>query len=233
MTDQTTTEKRSGAFLRRNLWLLLTASALMIAMISTSIIWSQRAGAIETQESEIESLKTQISQIELAEAEQVDSDILEALGVSRGRLAKDARVINQLLDTALTWDSGLAFEAARDELKDRFGLTEEDPFLTEFMPPSRFNEDSEGNRYYYIDTTGVNSAVGDDPEIEVVSVMADKYRYAILADVRITADAVEQGGSAEVPSTHQAMLLFVTVDAEGNISDLAGAPASGSSRFSG
>lgn len=225
-------QARRGSFIRRNLWLLLTAAALVIAMISAGLLWSGRTSTIAGQEDRIESLQSQISLIEKEDADQVDANILEALGVSQGRLTKDARIIDSVLETAFSWDSGLAFEAARTELKDRYGLTEDDAFLTDFMPPSRFNEDADGNRYYYIDTTGVNSSVGDDPEIEVVSVMADEYRYAVIADVRITADAVEQGGSTEAPSTHQAMLLYVTIAADGTISDLTGAPASGATRLS-
>jgi hypothetical protein len=233
VTTETTDTARRGTFVRRNLWLLLTAAALVLALISAGLIWSERTRVLSVQDQKIADLDTQISQIETAEAEQVDADILEALGVSRSRLTKDGRIINMLLDTAFTWDSGLAFEDARNSLKDRYGLTEEDPFLIDFMPPSRFNEDADGNRYYYIDTTGVNSEMGDDPEIEVVSVTADAYRYVVLADVRITADAVKQEGGAEVPSTNQAMLLYVTINAEGQISDLSGAPASGSTRLSG
>lgn len=128
---------------------------------------------------------------------------------------------------------GQSYEAARESLKSRFGLTENGTFLKSFMPPSRFNEDGQGRRYHYIDTAGLNSALGAESDIEVVDVEAGIYTYAILADVEATYDAVSQNRASKASVTaHRRALLFVTVDAQGKVSNLSGIPASGETRYS-
>lgn len=232
MTDGTTAPVRRG-FVRRNLWVLTIAAVLAVVAVLAGLTWSAQRADLETQEKRIGEIEGQLADIEQKRSERVDADILESLGLSRNRLDGDAAVIDSLLDAAFTWDSGQAYAAARERLKDRFGLTEDDVFLREFVPPSRFNEDDEGNRYYYIDTVGMNSSPGDDPDIEVVDVQAGDYTYAVLADVEITSDAVIQDDASNDIAVSRQMLLFATVDAEGAVSDLSGVPASGVTRHSG
>ncbi|GHB82176.1 hypothetical protein GCM10010306_090920 [Streptomyces umbrinus] len=233
MTEQTAASTRRG-FFRRNLSILVTAAVLTVVATVAGVTWSSQHAALAGQEAQINDIEGHLAGIQKKNAEQVNADVMAALGVSQNRLSTDGERIKSLLSMAFTWDSGQSYEAARESLKARFGLTENETFLKSFMPPSRFNEDSQGRRYYYIDTIGLNSALGADPDIEVVDVKAGIYTYATLADVEVTSDAVTQNKSSKASVTaHRHALLFVTVDAQGKVSNLSGVPASGETRHSG
>ena len=221
------------SFLRRNALVLTMAAVLTAVIVASTLTWAAQTRAVEAQGTRISELEVQLQTTQRQKAEQVDEDVLQSLGISQSRIEADEPIIARFVETAFTWDSGLAYEEARVDLKDRYDLAEEDPFLTDFMPPSRFNEDSSGKRYYYIDSQGMNSAVSGDPDIEVVKVTADEYTYAVFVELAITSDAVTQNGSSSAEVTaERTMLLFVTVDADGGLHDISGVPASGSTRHS-
>ncbi|WP_327357882.1 hypothetical protein [Streptomyces sp. NBC_01304] len=232
MTEQTAAPVRRG-FFRHNRSALVTAAVLTVVAAASGATWSSQHTALGKQEAQIKDIGEQVAGIRKKNAEQVNADVMAALGVSQSRLSADGERIKSLLSTAFTWDSGQSYEEARESLKSRFGLTENETFLKSFMPASRFNEDSRGRRYYYIDTAGLNSALGADPDIEVVDVKAGIYSYAVLADVEATSDAVSQNKASKASVTaHRHVLLFVTVDAQGKVSRLSGVPASGNTRHS-
>ncbi|MDL5199549.1 hypothetical protein [Streptomyces sp. ALI-76-A] len=232
MTEQTAAPTRRG-FFRRNLSVLVTAAVLAVAATVVGATWSGQHAALAEQETQISDVEGHLAGVQKKNAEQVNADVMAALGVSQNRLSTDGERIKSLLSMAFTWDSGQSYEAARESLKSRFGLDENETFLKSFMPPSRFSEDSQGRRYYYIDTVGLNSALGEDPGIEVVDVKAGVYTYAVLADVEVTSDAVSQNKASKASTAHRRALLFVTVDAQGKVSNLSGVPASGETRYSG
>ncbi|MEV7953027.1 hypothetical protein [Streptomyces sp. NPDC088141] len=221
-------------FFRRNAWVLATAAVLAVVTTVAGVTWSSQHAALTKQEAQISDVEGQLAGIQKKNSEQVNADVMAALGVSQNRLSTDGERIKSLLSMAFTWDSGQSYEAARESLKSRFGLMENDAFLKSFMPPSRFNEDSQGRRYYYIDTVGLNSSLGAAPDIEVVDVKAGVYTYAVLVDVEATSDAVAQNKASKASVTaHRRALLFVTVDAQGKVSNLSGVPASDETRHSG
>lgn len=229
----TTSPARPG-FARRNALLVAVAALLAIIVVVIGLTWGSQRGALNAQQARISTLEDQLTNTETKKSEQVDQNLLESLGVSQGRIGADALVIGRLVKTVFTWDSGRAYESARTDLKERYGLSEDEPFLQQFMPPSRFNEDSSGKRYYYIDTQGLNSALSDAPDCEVVKVSAGQYTYAVLVEVAITSDAVAQNqASPDRVTAHRRMLLFLTTNADGDVSGLSGIPTSGSSRHSG
>ncbi|MEU7315492.1 hypothetical protein [Streptomyces sp. NPDC007083] len=196
--------------------------------------WVGHRERLERQQIRIDALEGRLKKAQLKNSERVDEDVLKAIGASRNRLDKDASIIAGLVDSAFTWDSGEAYAQARTRLKERYELTEKSEFLTRFMPPSRYNEDADGKRYYYIDTQGMNSAVGDEPEVEIVKVAAGDYSYAVLVDVEVTSDAVKRNNANKGRyAADRTVLLFLTVDAKGEVSDLSGVPTSGSTRHSG
>jgi hypothetical protein len=232
MGDETAAAR--PGFARRNALVLVVAVILATVVAVTVLTWGSQQGALGSQGQRIGELEGQLRTAELAKSEQVAQNVLESLGVSQGRIDKDAPNIDRLVRTAFTWDSGQSYETARATLKERHNLSEDQPFLQQSMPPSRFNEDDSGRRYYYIDTQGMNSSVAVDPDIEVVKVNADQYTYAVLVEVSITSDAVTRNNANPGSvSTQRTMLLFLTVDAEGGVSNLSGVPASGSTRHSG
>ncbi|MFC9756688.1 hypothetical protein [Streptomyces sp. NPDC056921] len=207
---------------------------LVVVATVASLTWSSQRASSAEQKVWIGEVEGRLAGIQKQNDEQADADVLQALGASRNRLGTDGEIIKALLGMAFTWDSGQRYEEARERLKSRFGLTENQVFLKSFMPPSRFSEDTQGRRFYYIDAVGLNSALGEDPNIEVVDVKAGDYTYAVMANVDATSDAVNQKSASKARTTaHRQVLLFVTVGAQGKVSNLSGVPASGETRHSG
>jgi hypothetical protein len=237
MSEQTaaaeTQQEKKPGFARRNGWVLAIAALLTVVSIATGTAWAVQHTALDQQEARIGALEGQLTVAQLRKSERAEKDLLTSLGFSRSRLDRDAPIIAALVKTAFTWGSGPAYEQARTTLKQRYSLTENDAFLKEFMPPSRYNEDAAGKRYYYIDTQGLNSSVSSAPDIEIVKAAAGDYTYTALVDVEVTSDAATQNkaGRSRIVADRR-MLLTITVDADRRVSNLTGVPASGSTRHS-
>ncbi|UKA48120.1 hypothetical protein LFT48_11620 [Arthrobacter sp. FW305-123] len=231
-TDETAAP--GPGFMRRNALVVGVAVLLVTAVTVTGLTWGSQRSALDQQQQTITGLQGQLASVGTAKSEQVEQDVMQSLGVSQSRIHDDTQIVDRLVKTAFTWDSGQAYEAARRDLKERYHLSEDEQFLKQFMPPARFNEDASGKRYYYIDTQGLNSAVNADADLEVVKVTADEYTYAVQVEVAVTSDAVSQNKVApDRVKSYRTVLVYLTVDAQGKVSGLSAIPAGGSTRHSG
>ena len=230
-TDETAAP--GPGFMRRNALVVGVAVLLVTAGTVTGLTWGSQRSALDQQQQTITGLQGQLASVGTAKSEQVEQDVMQSLGVSQSRIHDDTQIVDRLVKTAFTWDSGQAYEAARRDLKERYHLSEDEQFLKQFMPPARFNEDASGKRYYYIDTQGLNSAVNADADLEVVKVTADEYTYAVQIEVAATSDAVSQNKVApDRVKSYRTVLVYLTVDAQGKVSGLSAIPAGGSTRHS-
>lgn len=230
-TDETAAP--GPGFMRRNALVVGVAVLLVTAVTVTGLTWGSQRSALDQQQQTITGLQGQLASVGTAKSEQVEQDVMQSLGVSQSRIHDDTQIVDRLVKTAFTWDSGQAYEAARRDLKERYHLSEDEQFLKQFMPPARFNEDASGKRYYYIDTQGLNSAVNADADLEVVKVTADEYTYAVQVEVAVTSDAVSQNKVApDRVKSYRTVLVYLTVDAQGKVSGLSAIPAGGSTRHS-
>lgn len=230
-TDETAAPE--PGFMRRNALVVGVAVLLITAVTVTGLTWGSQRSALDQQQQTITGLQGQLASVGTAKSEQVEQDVMQSLGVSQSRIHDDTQIVDRLVNTAFTWDSGQAYEAARRDLKERYHLSEDEQFLKQFMPPARFNEDASGKRYYYIDTQGLNSAVNADADLEVVKVTADEYTYAVQVEVAATSDAVSQNKVApDRVKSYRTVLVYLTVDAQGKVSGLSAIPAGGSTRHS-
>lgn len=230
-TDETAAPE--PGFMRRNALVVGVTVLLVTAVTVTGQTWGSQRSALDQQQQTITGLQGQLASVGTAKSEQVEQDVMQSLGVSQSRIHDDTQIVDRLVKTAFTWDSGQAYEAARRDLKERYHLSEDEQFLKQFMPPARFNEDASGKRYYYIDTQGLNSAVNADADLEVVKVTADEYTYAVQIEVAATSDAVSQNKVApDRVKSYRTVLVYLTVDAQGKVSGLSAIPAGGSTRHS-
>lgn len=230
-TDETTPD--AHGFWARN-WLLAVLAVLMVGAIVAVTLQARSDGAvIDEQETRMAQIRSEIRTAQLEREEEVEADVLATLGLSTSRLAQDAPIIDRFVDTAFTWTSGVDYELARTDLQEQFGLSASDPFLTEFMPPSSYNEDASGERYYTIDVLGMNSSAGS-MDISVVRAVADEYSYVVVAQMDLTSDDVLAGTNGTASSTaHRQVLLEMTLTGDGEITSVTGIPAEGEARSSG
>lgn len=223
--------RRTGLF-RRNVWVLLVAMLMIAAGVGTVLPHSNNARELRAQEEQIAELEQRLSTAKALKAEAEAANTYEALGITESRLVSDRAVIEDLLSTAFTWQDATSYQRARGRLIDQFDLAEDGVFLTEFMPPAAFTGTGEDKRYY-IDQAGLVFSLGDDVVIDVVRVTGTDYEYVVLADVDVTSSQVTPASDGSTPTSTRRMLLKVTVDGEGGVSDLSGVPPSGTTRSSG
>lgn len=217
-------------------WVIVLAGAVAVAGVVVGATQAAQAGETRAQRAEISSMEAQLNMAQSTQSETIESAVQEGLGVSPGRVSADTAVITEFATLSFEWDSGESYEEAREHLKSEFGLTETDDYLVTFLPPSRYNQDAEGKRYYYLDAVGLNTTLGGDVEVAVVSVDGTKYRYAVFVDTVVTADGPvatdERGEPRPQPEATRRVMLMMTVDADGTISEISGIPPSGSTRAS-
>lgn len=179
----------------------------------------------QTAQDELDSRSTAVETVQ-------DEQIHTALGADPKRMDDDAVVIDRLAEQIGTWDSGASYEQARADLIDELGMSDDDPFFVQFMPPAASNVDGNGDRTYYLDVMGIDSSVSDTT-IGLESVMADKYRYTVVVDTDITSEAVDSSSSPDgSDSTSGLVLLELTINSNGIVTDLDGAASSGVTRTS-
>lgn len=233
MVGLETTSMNRRQRLWRNGWLFALV-ALLIVLTTVTVLTSVRGTSkLGSQQIQISSLEGQLGEAQAKNSEKVEADVLSALGFSRTRMNRDAPILADLARTVFTWDSGESYAQARTDLKTRFGLTDQDPFLADFMPPPRYRTDAGGARRYEIDVRGMNSSMNGSPSIDIVTANAGDYRYAIIATLAVTSDAVQQNNANKGQySTSRKALLLVTVDSTGAVTKVSGIPASGSTRYS-
>lgn len=216
--------------------LLLLGAGAVVATVTIGGVASMRGAQAEVtaQERQITTLEQKLREDQALSSSRITTETSESLGVDRERIAGDSTLVTDLFTTAFTWSSGEDYEAMRESLKETYGLREEDPFLHDFLQPSRFNEDDEGTRYYYLDTAGVNSSAnGGSVQVRVVSNSGGTYRYAVTGEVAVSSDAITGGDTAKGGTTEtRRMMLLVSVDADGGVHDLEGASAGGLTRRS-
>lgn len=228
------TPPQTRGFWPRNMWVLLLLALFVAGTIGFGAVHSADQRAQDAQSARIVQLEAEIARAEHRDAASPDDAVRRTLGVDPARVASDSAEIQDLLRIATTWDSGEKYEAARESLKRKYKLTETDDFLTTFMPPSRFNVDSGGRRYYYIDALGLTSQLDSDVEVEVMSVRGTTYRYAVIAEVLASSSVTDaKGTQGLVSAASRKTLVYVTTDSEGRVNELTGFPASGATRTSG
>lgn len=222
---------------RRNLWVLALAGLVALSgaiFISQQVVRTQH---LNDQQSEITSLKKKISSADDAEDSRVDQDQRKALGISPNRVSTDSKDIEKVLKTALAWDSGEDYEQARETLQSRYKIDSDQPLLRSFMPASRFNKDSSGQKYYYIDTVGMSSSPGKNLDVQVESVEGTTYNYVATIDAKITSDRARtvdpQGNTIDGSSSARQILSHISVDGDGNITTIDGITAGSATRTSG
>lgn len=135
-------------------------------------------------------------------------------GARASRVEADTKVIADLADRALTWDSDATYRQARSSTMRIYGLNESSVFMQSFLPQAPVNTDSRGNIYPYIDAAGLNSQVGDTT-VKLLGVDGTKYSYMALVDVQ--AQSSDKLGTAVNVAT-----IFSTIDSDGKVSELTG-----------
>ena len=201
-------------FLQKNVLLLLLAGVFAVVAVSYFVVSTNHESEVVTQEQEIAELDAQMeTELATARAEQ-QAVVDDVLGTNGARIEDDTVLIREFLQTVTTWETGEEYEAARESVIRRYALDEESQFMQVYFQEPVYNTDSSGNRYYVVDTQGLNSALSSI-DVLPLGVTGTEYRYMVLTDISSTSDDGEANAS-------KTSVIYLTLDGEGTFSDVSG-----------
>lgn len=234
-TEQTAAGSTTGAPGGRRspvILIVILLGLLLVMGLGTALMLSSQSSRLATAQQEHDQALGELDQREEVVEVAHDEQIREAIGADPQRLADDAAVIDRLAGQITTWDSGQSYAQARADLIEQLGLSEDDAFVTDFMPEAASNVDGNGERTYYLDVMGIDSSLSFT-QIGLDAVVADEYRYTVVLETTISSEAVESSSSpGGADSSSGRMLLQLSVNSEGEISDLSGSAAGAETRGS-
>lgn len=201
-------------FFYRNALILLLAGVFVAVGISYAVVTNTQHTQVVTQEQEISELDAQMK-TELATARADEQAVVDgALGTNAQRITADTELIRQFLKTAATWKSGEEYTAARESLKRKYKLDEGSQFMKVYFQEPVFNTDSSGNKFYVVDTEGLNSNLSS-VDVKALGVAGTEYKYMVLADI----GSASNDGKASATKTS---VIYLTLDGEGVMTDVSG-----------
>lgn len=215
-----------------NMLLLLLGLIVAAAGTRATIAQEVRDRDLEVAASQVTHLETQLADQQARNEAAAGEAVRAVLGMSPDRMDRDRLLIAGMVEQAFTWDSAADYLATRESLQRRYGLHEQDSFLSEFLPPPNYRQDTEHRRYYGIDAAGLNASP-NHPQILPRDVTGTSYEYLVILDVDIAVGTEPVPGTATrtVWATRQ-VLLEITCDIDGQITHLTAAPAAAITRTS-
>lgn len=198
---------------RRIAYEYVAALLLCLAILGCGIWYAATARArhdrdIAEARHRVDELHAQIAAVKAAADQAGSYAVYQNTGADPQRIEADKEILDRLFRTALTWDGGDAYAAAREAVKDQYGLPEDGRFLSTFMPEVEPDADGENP----LDANGINSGYAGS-EIYLTDIEAGKYKYIVLAKFR-------SRNANEYESTGMAVGIAET-DADGNVTDAA------------
>lgn len=146
---------------------------------------------------------------ELVRQKQLEYAAGDDSGIDASRIERDGGIAEGIMKTALGWKDYDSYIDARETLKSRYGLSEDDRFLSVFLPHvSESEPTSSGKRYNWIDVNDYR-VYYDGMEQHFLGTDGNAYGY--LAEVRWSSVASNGGES------RQESVFLYSIDADGDI----------------
>lgn len=166
---------------------------------------------------------------EMAEAKESASNLgmvsaemqKQITGCDRSRVKKDDNTIDSLLSSALTWDSEESYDAGRDLLMKKTGLTEDSRFMTTFFK-NKYVYDTDGNAYNSWPgwaEEGLNMSY-EGMQSHLVDIQDNVYSYMTIVMVSTSTKFTPATGEAWENSSDGRCLFLYKTDGNGKIFDM-------------
>lgn len=178
-----------GAWIGRNILLLMGLVALAVTIVVYVVTVGPHEGHLAAQGQRIAQLEAQVSQAE-ADVTAAERDaVRQVTGLDMARAADDAKTAERLMRAAATWSSGPQYIEARQTVLSAWDLAPDSQFMTVFMPGEEqgaYRTDPAGNIHFaYPDANSQLIAF----EQTLVGADSDEWRYLGLAQIRVTSQA--------------------------------------------
>lgn len=203
-------ETKISTRLRTWLPVIIGCVVVIVAAIYSTSVASNRQANLDSLDSQIASVKSRISVLETTANDEAASAVYIASGIDSARQAIDDAVVEEFLQIVFEWDSLATYNEARELVMSTYGLSEDDTFMTVFMPYVASAEIN-GVEINDIDTNGLNMSYSEI-ESYVTNISGDYYTYFTLVTVE---SSDSNGATADGTS-----VFIYTVDANGNLSNL-------------
>ena len=146
---------------------------------------------------------------ELVRQKQLEYAAGDDSGIDASRIERDGGIAEGIMKTALGWKDYDSYIDARETLKSRYGLSEDDRFLSVFLPyVSESEPTSSGKRYNWIDVNDYR-VYYDGMEQHFLGTDGNAYGY--LAEVKWSSVASNGG------ELRQESVFLYSIDADGGI----------------
>jgi len=217
MSTHNSTSKGAGAWLGRNILLLMALAAL----VATAVVYAATVGphrdTLASQEARIAELEAQVAQAhDDAEAAEQEA-VRQVTGLDMSRATADGETAERLMRSAATWTTGAQYIEARQELLDAWDLAPDSQFMTVFMPgeaQGAYRTDPSGEVHFAF--PGANSQLASF-EQTLVSATGDEWSYLAVVEIRVTSPA---SGSVTRP-----IAVSYTTGPDGAVSSIEAYPA--------
>lgn len=207
-TSEDTRADRLRKFVMRNLAVIIVAVLLVIAWLALSSVSSNRDAMLQSQRSEIVSLKQELTLEQDKTATERNAAIAEATGgMDADVKAADDRAMTELMKKALTWDGLREYLSRRDEVMKEYGFAADSEFMTAFMPgeaEGAVRTAPSGKTYSDFDASISSEFVS--LESYVTSITSGSYSYFAVVQMR------SKSSSGAKTADGQVMLVYDMID---------------------
>lgn len=179
------------------------------------IVYAQKTeatqeAALSAQSSEIASLQNRLAVLEAAADDDTATAIYIASGLDTARQSNDDAIMDVFFAVAFTWSDYESYMSVRQTLMDNYGFTEEDDFISRFMPDVG-TLTIDGNTINEIDLNGLNCEYVS-MESNVIGIEGGTYSYFTLVTI-LSSDSIGATATDDMAVTY-------SVDSEGNFYDV-------------
>lgn len=195
--------------------MLLGLTFLVVIIIIFVLTKSAQNNVLSEQVAEINMLEMKANALQNSISEQRADILVDMTGLDESRISHDNAVVGKLLDLVCTWDSYEEYNTARDTVMRRYGLSEDDDFMTSFMPKITEQVTSSGEHYNRIDYLGLNMTY-EYINSMVTRISATNYYYFAVVTV---SSSWTNGGEAM-----SKIAMTYGVDVDGNLFDIYAIP---------
>lgn len=162
-----------------------------------------------SEQARIAELRNKISAAENDVEDKASESVKNTTGYDAQRVAKDDAAMGRLAKSIFTWDDSESYIKARNTAKESFGFSDDDAFLTKFMPEVKSVENGNGKQINDIDANGANMSY-ESLSSYVTKISGGTYSYATIVNVT--------GANSNGAEADGSIMLFYDTDANGNVS---------------
>lgn len=172
-------------------------------------VTSQAQNTERSEQARISELRDKISAAKNDVENKASEPVKNTTGYDAQRVAKDDATMGRLAKSIFTWDDSESYNKARNTAKESFGFSDDNAFLTKFMPEVKSVENRDGKKINDIDANGANMSY-ESLSSYVTRISSGTYSYATI--VKVT------GANSNGAESEGSIMLFYETDANGNVS---------------